>query len=216
MIRMVVTSFYNTLIDKEEAISTSTMLEIDRIRQNKKLFTINTNKSYKEVLEYNRSFPFIDYIISLNGNYIYDVNKNKCIFKSKLTSSSINKINNIFKDDEIIYYKEDNDTYKIDVKTKDKVKIDKLLKLNLQVSHFDNYIEITKNNTYLGLTKLLEKTNIKESEVLVICSNESDQSLIDNIKNNYIVKNSKLKKNKYTKLTNSNDNNGVKDVLEEV
>ena len=216
MIRMVVTSFYNTLINEEEAISTKTMLEIDRIRQNKCLFTINTNRSYKEVKDYNKSFPFIDYIISLNGNYIYDVNKNKCIFKSKLTSSNINKITSIFKDDEIVFYKEDNDIYKIEVKSNDKEKINKLLELKLEVSYFNDYIEITKNNSYVGLTKLINKLGINDSEVLVICCNDSDKSLINNIKNNYLVKNSKLKKNKYTKITSSNEEEGVRKVLKEV
>ena len=59
MIKMVVSSFYNTLIDEEDAIPTSTMLEIDRIRKKGIIFTICTNRLYTELLEYNRDFPFI-------------------------------------------------------------------------------------------------------------------------------------------------------------
>ena len=47
---MVVSSFYNTIINKEEAIPTSTMLEIDRIRQKGIIFSICTNRQYNEIL----------------------------------------------------------------------------------------------------------------------------------------------------------------------
>jgi hydroxymethylpyrimidine pyrophosphatase-like HAD family hydrolase len=45
MIKIVVSSFYNTLINYEEAIDASTMLEIDRIRNKGILFTILTISS---------------------------------------------------------------------------------------------------------------------------------------------------------------------------
>ena len=64
MIKMVVSGFYNTLLDEEEAIPTSTMLEIERIRQKGVAFTICTNRLYTEVLDYNKDFPFLDYIVS--------------------------------------------------------------------------------------------------------------------------------------------------------
>ena len=75
MKKMVVISFYHALIDEESAISQSIMLEIERIRKKGILFCVCTNGTYQEVLEYNKDFPFIDYIISLNGSYIYDVLK---------------------------------------------------------------------------------------------------------------------------------------------
>ena len=107
MIRIVVSSFYNTLIDYEEAIPTSTMLEIDRIRNNKVLFAISTNGNYKEILEYNKSYPFVDYIISLNGSYVYDVLNDKCIYKQKIAKVDVKKIYNSFKNYNINYYTED-------------------------------------------------------------------------------------------------------------
>ena len=106
MIKMVVSSFYNALIDKEEAIPTSTMLEIERIRSKGILFCVATNRSYQEVLEYNRDFPFLDYIVSLNGSYVYDVMKEKCLSKNRLTTSTIKKIKNIFKDYPTTFYTE--------------------------------------------------------------------------------------------------------------
>ena len=75
MIRMLISSFYNTLIDKEDAIPMSTMLEIDKLRNKGILFSVCTNKSKEDILYYNHDYPFIDYIISLNGCNIYDVRK---------------------------------------------------------------------------------------------------------------------------------------------
>ena len=67
MYKLVVSGFDNVLINSDEAISTSTILEIDRVRNNEVLFAILCDRGYKEVLEYNKDFSFVDYIISCNG-----------------------------------------------------------------------------------------------------------------------------------------------------
>ena len=55
----------------------SFFLKKDRIRNKDVLFTVSTNGLYKEILEYNKDFPFIDYIVGYNGGVIYDcLNKN--------------------------------------------------------------------------------------------------------------------------------------------
>ena len=162
MIKMVVSSFYNTIINSEEAIPNTTMLEIERIRNKKILFSICTNRSYQEVLDYNKDFPFIDYIISLNGSYIYDVNKERCIFKKKISLANIKKVNKLFEGYNIIYYTgeetyndsreiEDIDIYKIEVEINDREEISKLDKLtvNSSIIERDNkmYLEIISNKT---------------------------------------------------------------------
>ena len=48
MYKMVVSDFCGTLIDSEEAISVSTMLELDRIRKEGILFCITTNGFVRE------------------------------------------------------------------------------------------------------------------------------------------------------------------------
>jgi len=135
MIKIVVSSFYNTLINYEEAIDTSTMLEIDRIRNKGILFTILTNRGYKEVLDYNKDFPFIDYIISLNGSYVYDVLNKKCIYKQKISKLDVKKIYNSFRRSKIYYYTEnkvltnynetlDKDIYKMEIEDINDITID--------------------------------------------------------------------------------------------
>ena len=46
------------------------MLEVDRIRKNGILLAIATGQVMRSVLDYNRDFPFVDYVISCNGAYI--------------------------------------------------------------------------------------------------------------------------------------------------
>lgn len=231
MIKMVVSSFYNTLIDKEEAIPTSTMLEIDRIRKKGILFTICTNRLYKEVLDYNMDFPFIDYIISLNGDYIYDVKNSNSLFKSKLSKIAIKKINNIFKDYNIAYYTIDNyyndfsqikdeDIYKIEIEITEDKEIEKIEKVNVNKSIFTvnnkKYLELSSNKSgmFSGVDKIGLKEGIDLKEIVVICANDSDLSLVQNCKESYAVENGSLKiLKKAKKKTSSNNNKGVEQVL---
>ena len=228
MIRIVVSSFYNTLINYEEAIPTSTMLEIDRIRNNKVLFTISTNGTYKEILDYNKSYPFVDYIISLNGSYVFDVLNNKCIYKQKIAKNDIKKIYNSFKNYKIKYYAEDNilnnynetlnkDIYKIEIENYSDICILNL-NCNLSVLEKNNmkYLEIISNkcNSYIALDKINKLNNINNKEVLVIAGNDSDIELVNNITNNYVVSNaSNTLKKLSKKKTSSNNDLGVEKVI---
>lgn len=230
MIKIIVSSFYNTLINKEEAIEMSTMLEIDRIRNKGILFTISTNGLYKEVLDYNKDFPFIDYIISLNGSYVYDVLNKKCVYKQKISKLDVKKIYQSLKKYKIYYYTEDKictnynevinkDVYKIEVET-DNLTIENE---NCRYSYLEKdnkkYLEIisSKCNSYIALNKINEINNILKDETLVIIGNDSDIELLNNIDNNYVVENSSKKlKSLSQHKTKSNINNGVEKVLKTV
>lgn len=218
--RMVISSFYNTLIDKEEAVPFSTMSEIDKLRRNKILFSVLTNRSFKDVLYYNHDYQFIDYIISYNGNYIYDVLKEKCLYKKPLTKSIIKKVENIFNDKEIIYFKEQDITYKLEIKitSKEKSLIDRLKDLNISKSIFkyDNnyYIEVMTNNTCEGIKELLKKLKINEKDTLSIIGNNSEIDLINNLDNVYVVSNASKELKDLTKnKTKSNNSKGVEQVI---
>ena len=63
MYKVVVSEFDRTLINSEEAISSSTVMEIDRIRNMGCLFCISTDRFLSDILSYNRDFIFTDYII---------------------------------------------------------------------------------------------------------------------------------------------------------
>ena len=232
MIKMVVSSFYNTLIDNEEAIPVSTMLEIERIRKKKILFSICTNGYYKEVLDYNRDFPFIDYIVSLNGSIVYDVKKERILSKVKFTKTTISKINDLFNKYKITYYSEnkklkkvkDEEIYKVEIELKKDDDLSLILdKLNVNTSILEinkkRYLEITprKSNMFTGIDGIGLRTGIALKDILVIAGNESDIPLVKNIDKCLVVKNAPKSLKKYVKKqTNSNDNKGVERVLKKL
>lgn len=227
MIKMVASSFYNTLIDKEEAIPMSTMLQIDRIRNNNIKFSILTNRSHNELTYYNKDFPFIDYIVSFNGNYVIDINNNKTIYKNPLTSNKIKNTLEKYKENKILLYSEDSiyekdsfngeTVYKIEIELKRKdlnnlESDDITFKYNKKT-----YLEITESNDYKGLFKLLEYLGIKETELCEIIGNESEEILLSKIPNTYIIGNSpKSLKAKTTKKTSSNNFKGVEKIIKKL
>ena len=92
MYKMIVSDFYDTLINKEESIDINTMLEIDRVRNNNVLFVVATSKLFRTIMDYNSSYVFCDYVISYNGSYIYDLDKEKVLYQRKLPVSLLKKL----------------------------------------------------------------------------------------------------------------------------
>ena len=220
MIRMIVSSFYNTLIDKEDAIPMSTMLEIDKLRTNRIMFSICTNRDYKEVLYYNHDYPFINYIISYNGNYIYDVDKEKCIYKKALSKKIIKDIEKIFSGYNLTYYQEEDEIIKIEIKVKKKDIniIEKLNNLNISKSIFcydkEYFIELTSLTTYDGIKKLTSLLKIKEEDIIPIIGNLSEKIIINKIDNTYVVSNAPKEMKEIAKnKTKSNNFKGVEQVI---
>lgn len=236
MIKMFVSSFYNTLINNEEAIPSSTMLEIERIRKKGILFVVATNRLYQEVLDYNKDFPFIDYVISLNGSCLYDVKKENVIAKKKITLTKVKKIKDTISNQGITYYTEkekyhhltdiaDQNIYKIEIDlskiTSKELDIIKKMKVNISVLKTEgkDYLEITsyQANMFTGLDQIALKNNITLDEIITISGNESDINIVQNIKKSYIVKNACESLKAITrKTTSSNNENGVEEIMKKI
>lgn len=231
MKKIVVSSFYNGLINYEEAIPVSTMLEIERLRKKEIAFSVCTNRLYTEVLDYNRDFPFLDYIIALNGSYIYDVQKKKCLFKKKLTKKVLEKIDTHFSNAKIYYYtatavletiNPQEDIYKVEIElSSNKYDDDFLEKIPVNISIFNynqkKYLEITSSLTenYLALTKIASMKGLEP--IAAIVANEADLSLVKNLKLCYVMDNAPSILKKYSKLrTTSNDSKGVELILKKI
>lgn len=103
MYRLLVSDFDQALLDSDEAIPLSTMIEIDRIRKLQVLFVVATGRINRSVLDYNRDFPFLDYVISCNGAYVYDVFKEKVLFKKNIGTSIIKKIKKFYLEQSICF-----------------------------------------------------------------------------------------------------------------
>jgi len=187
MYKMIVSEFDNVLIDQEEAISTEAILEISRIRKAGILFCIMTSKSLSEILEYNRDFPFIDYIICFNGACIYDVHNKKCIYQKKILFSIIKPIMKLLSNYEVRCFtanevvsnplEKKEDIYKMSVKTHDEKDLkflkEKLLDfdINIRESFVDSeiYVEIIMGNVS-KLDALLKLCNKKKIDLNHVCT----------------------------------------------
>ena len=224
MIKLLVSSFYNTLIDEEDAIPTSTMFELDRVREQNIKFAITTNNLEEEVLYYNQDYPFIDYIISLNGSILHDLSKDKWTFLKSFTKEELDSIEQSFPKKEIYYYTKNNrystipreNVYKVEIVC-GKKKLKELPQLPFQISYFQRnkevFLEIGKNTPYEALKGIMEEENISEKEILGIIGNDSEEEILNHIENIYVVRNaSKELKEKTKKTTTTNKNKGVENV----
>lgn len=155
MYKMVVSDFYGALINSEEAISLSTMIELDRIRKNGTIFSITTSKSARYVIEYNKDFPFIDFVIAFNGSYIYDLNREVVIFDKCLGVNTIKKIYKLCSNYDLCFYSLDFCNYTGEYCDKD---------FSRKVNDVELFIENNKKSIY----KIKVVTNSKmESEEVV-------------------------------------------------
>ena len=233
MKRMIINSFYNTLIDKEDAIPLSTMLEIERLRKSGNKFVILTNRSAEELSFYNRDFPFIDYIIAFNGNYVLDVENNKCLLDTKLREEDIELIKEIYPNHNKTFYSLDKsycedilctDVYKIEVELKPrevkKVELinNDYIKSSLFVYNKKTYLEITsaKSNNCKAAELLMRLEEIKKTDVTAILGNDSEIDLLRHIKNSYVVSNAKEIKKISTNKTKSNNAKGSENIIKKI
>ena len=216
MYKLVISDFKDTIIDKEGSISTDTIISIDNYRRNGGIFSICSETNYEDVLYYDKSFHFIDYIISYSGSVIYDVNKEKIIYDKHILVSKIKKI--IKNIDKVIMYdingkkvKDlDNKIYRIDIpNNKDNLEFIKELDVNYYID--DKKIIITGSNIYECINKIIKK-KITYREVLCIPNDNKFLCCTDLI---YCIGLSNCKiKVKKIKLDNNHD--GVLEILNNI
>lgn len=104
MYKILISDFEDTLIDNEDAIPLSTMLSLDKMRTYSIPFVVMTNKSLKSILEYNKDFPFVDYIICMDGAYVYDAKESKALIHKNIGVSIIKKIKKNFDQFNLCFY----------------------------------------------------------------------------------------------------------------
>ena len=242
MYKVIVSNFSNTLINSDEEIPISTIILLDELRRK---FIVTTNKDLTNILYYNRDFPFIDYIVSSNGAYVYDAVKNKCIYKKNIGIRIINKIikeyykktdifitndNNILKVDDLDILEDNkNNIYKIDLCFRNKKDLDKTLKeinllnlnININITSKDNkyYIEITNKlvSKYMAVEFIINKLKLKMADVISFGYDLSDIELLKKSKCGVAVENaSKKVKSVADKITLDNNSKGVEIYLKNV
>ncbi len=173
---------FNDLLDKEDAIPISTMLKIEKLKNNNFLLTIITNKKVEEILDYNKDFPFIDYIITCHGYLIYDVNKNKKIGNYKISKKDISKIKKI--DNNAIFIGENDNIFQIIINDKsiiDNINLKRKKEYNKLIIFKEDIDEIKSINKICLINK------ITNDNLLLIYQTKSKL-------NKYIKKQEKLEK----------------------
>ena len=158
MKKLIVSDFDGTLVNKEDEIPTSTVMVIDNLRRKGYKFGIATGRSIKSIIDYNHDFHFIDYIISSNGAYIYDTEKEKVIYKKNILISNVKKIVNRFYDDAIIYLT-DNNTWNL-ISSESAYEEDYDV---IKVDDYDKFIEENKTNIYKIEMYFKNKDDLKEA-----------------------------------------------------
>lgn len=202
MYKLLVSDFDGTLVGEELAISFPVVLAIDKIRREKKvLFTIATSRCLGDILYYNRDFSFLDYVVASNGAVVYDVNKEKILFKKSVLVSNVKKIYNTFKGYDIYACRKDRkfrlvnledikDIYKLEIVCKSDTDIEevisKLDNLNLKITCAKNYINGTYYvdivyegiNKFTGVEVICNKKKIDNREVVSIGESDNDIELV--------------------------------------
>lgn len=219
MYKLIVSSFLNTIINDYEEIPMSTVALIDELRRSGIKFVIATGKDIDSIIYYNRDFPFNDYLITSNGAYIYDMNKNKVIFKKNIGIRTINKIIKNYCDKSIIYLTNDsrinlisnekdkfieenkNNIYKIDLYFENRLTAEQSLKeislleldinTNLQIYNDKYYIEITHSSASKdkALELIAKKLKIDMKDIISFGSGYSDMEIIKKVGYGVAMKN---------------------------
>ena len=187
MYKLVISSFDKTLIDDDLAIPVSTVLTLDALRRSGVKFVVATGRDANFIKDYVRDVNFIDYIVALNGSYVYDVVHEKIIYNKAISKTIIKKIVNKYKNtkckiylytdnskcylnvlgektDEIIIreindFLDNNEVFKIEIHTKTK-KYSKEIILELgDYSVNANYLEVDKDYYVEIVNKKVSKLN---------------------------------------------------------
>ena len=138
MYKMMVSSFYNTLINKDEAIALDTMLNIDRIRNKGILFVVSTAALFRTIIDYNDSYIFSDYVSCYNGAYLYDMNNDKVLYKKNIPVTTLKKLIKLKGFD--MAFCTLNDTYYIGKSYN--------YDFSIEITDLDDFISFHKNDIY--------------------------------------------------------------------
>lgn len=239
MYKLVISKFEEALIDSEEAISASTIIKIDELRKKGCLFVIFTNDSLKKVLDYNVDFPFIDYIIACDGAYLYDVSKEKIIYKKKIEEKILKEIVTTFSNYRIYGFTErkkmlitdleNKNIYKLEIKCPSK-KIATQVVAKLEEFHFNIFCDVKKVHGLfvvgiimgtvsksLALEKICSMRKIKFDEVIGIGAEDSDIALLEMVGYKVAMGNASNRLKKVVnEVTSDNTQDGVYQILNRI
>lgn len=243
MKKMLVTKFENALIDSEQTIPISTVISVDELRRKDYVFSVVSDMEISFVTFYTHDFNFINYIICMDGSYIYDNEGQKILYDSPLRVDLIKKILKDYTNSKVTIYtdtthhtyrgakKIDFDIlkhikfYKIEIAFKDKKECLKHVK-DIKVKYIVNTSMRFENNEYIcsivnpGVSKyealkiINKKEKIKLADITMVANNYDDLEIVKKVGNSVFIEGGVEEiKDKFNDVTSSNDDLGVEKVI---
>jgi len=206
MYKLVVSGFDGTLLDDDLAISVSTVLTIDEVRRKNCKFVVATGRGINFVKDYIKDVNFIDYIVALNGSYVYDVLRDKIIFEKSVKKTTIRKIINEYKKQAVrIYLCTDHSKCLLNVNNEetdevivrdigDFLKCNKVYKMEIHTGTQKESKMIVKKlkNEYSDLNFNLQKYDRKDYLIEITACNVSKYMATREIAKKEMVKNEEI------------------------
>lgn len=246
MKKMLVTKFENVLVDSDQTIPISTVISVDDLRRKNYVFSVISDMEISFVTFYTHDFNFIDYIICMDGSYVYDNENKKVLYESPLSIDLIKSLLKDYTDRKVTIYtdtthhmyrgakKVDFDIlkhikfYKIEVVFKDKKECLKHVK-EIKTKYIVNTSMRYENREYIcsivnpGVSKyealkmINRKEKIKLSDVTTISNNYDDLEIIKKVGTSVFSQGGVEEiKDKCDKETPSSDYLGVEKVIREI
>lgn len=246
MKKMLITKFENALLDSEQTIPISTVISVDELRRKDYVFSVITDMEISFATFYTHDFNFINYVICMDGSYIYDNEENKVLYDSPIHVDLIKSILKKYQDSKITLFtdtthhtyrgakKIDFDIlnhikfYKIEIAFKDKEECIKRVK-DIKVKYIVNTSMRYENKEYIcsivnpGVSKyealkmINKKEKIKLADVTSISNNYDDLEIVKKVGKSFFIEGGVEDiKDKCSGTTSSNDQLGVERVIKEI
>lgn len=246
MKKMLITKFENVLVDSDQTIPISTVISVDDLRRKDYVFSVISDMEISFVTFYTHDFNFIDYIICMDGSYVYDNEERKVLYDSPLHVDLIKKILKEYSDNKVTIYtdtthhmyrgakKIDFDIlkhikfYKIEVAFKNKkecleqvkeIKTKYIVNTSMRYENKEYICSIVNPGVskYEALKMINKKEKIKLADVTSISNNYDDLEIIKKVGTSVFSDGGVEEiKDKCDKETTSNDYLGVERVIREV
>ncbi len=241
MYNLVVADFFQIVVDQEESIPISTMLEIDRVRKMGVSMMVTTSKGLKSILDYNRDFPFLDYICCFHGAYLYDANEKSSLLEISISPTILEKICKLFSHYEISFFTLDQEKTLFDVNFScdsiDQVVIHctskkelhsvihSIKRSHLQIKFYQNIVgnqydlEIVSNecSIFSSVFWLCEEEEIPLSSVVCFGKNREDKEILEHVGIGICMEDGVLDLKKVAQMvTSSNSAKGFERALQQI
>lgn len=92
MYKMIISDLDGTLLNEDKKVSINTKKYLKGLKNKGYIICLNTGRTIKRALYAIDDSSFANYIIANNGAYIYDIDNNKCLYKSIIKDTTVKEL----------------------------------------------------------------------------------------------------------------------------